>query len=48
VIIDGSLSDESISDMVEDAYDLIVSKLPRPQQQALGWRANPQNRSLRN
>lgn len=48
VIIDGSLPDESISDMVEDAYDLIVSKLPRPQQQALGWRANPQNRSLRN
>ena len=41
VIIDGSLSDEIISDMVEDSYDLIVSKLPRAQRQALGWRTDP-------
>jgi predicted DNA-binding protein (MmcQ/YjbR family) len=41
VIIDGSLSDEMISDMVEDSYDLIVSKLPRARRQALGWRSDP-------
>ena len=37
VIIDGSLSDEIISEMVEDSYDLIVSKLARAQRQALSW-----------
>jgi predicted DNA-binding protein (MmcQ/YjbR family) len=41
VIIDGSLSDEIISDMIEDSYDLIVSKLPRAQQKALNWRTDP-------
>ena len=41
VIIDGSLSDAIISDMVEDSYDLIVSKLPQAQRQALRWRADP-------
>ena len=29
VIIDGSLSDDAIGDMIEDSYDLVVSKLPR-------------------
>ena len=37
VIIDGSLSDEIISDMVEDSYDLIVSSLPKSRRRALGW-----------
>ena len=37
VIIDGSLSDEAILGMIEDSYDLVVSKLPRAEQQALGW-----------
>jgi predicted DNA-binding protein (MmcQ/YjbR family) len=41
VIIDGSLSDEMISDMIEDSYDLIVSKLPRARRQALGWSSDP-------
>ena len=41
VTIDGSLPDEIITDMIEDSYDLIISKLPRAQQQALGWRGNP-------
>jgi predicted DNA-binding protein (MmcQ/YjbR family) len=41
VIVDGSLSDEIISNMVEDSYDLIVSKLPRAQRQALIWRTDP-------
>ncbi len=41
VTIDGSLSDEIISDMVEDSYDLIVSKLTRAQRRAIGWRTDP-------
>lgn len=38
VIIDGSLADAMIMDMVEDSYDLVVSALPRPRRSALGWR----------
>jgi predicted DNA-binding protein (MmcQ/YjbR family) len=38
VIIDGSLPDEMIGDMVEDSYDLVVSELPRARRSALGWR----------
>jgi predicted DNA-binding protein (MmcQ/YjbR family) len=37
VIIDGSLPEETIKDMIEDSYDLIVSKLPLPRRRALGW-----------
>jgi predicted DNA-binding protein (MmcQ/YjbR family) len=40
VIIDGSLPDPMITDMVEDSYDLIVSKLPRSRRRALGWRSD--------
>jgi predicted DNA-binding protein (MmcQ/YjbR family) len=29
VIIDGSLPDDALRDMIEDSYDLVVSKLPR-------------------
>ena len=35
VIIDGSLPDEMVRDMVEDSYDLIVSKLPHARRQSL-------------
>jgi predicted DNA-binding protein (MmcQ/YjbR family) len=38
VIIDGSLPDEVIVKMIEDSYDLVVSKLPQPRRRALGWR----------
>jgi predicted DNA-binding protein (MmcQ/YjbR family) len=38
VIVDGSLTDETIRDMIEDSYDLVVSKLPRARRRALGWR----------
>ena len=31
VIIDGSLAPQAIGDMIEDSYDLVVSKLPRDQ-----------------
>ncbi len=40
VIIDGSLPDQLINDMVEDSYDLVVSKLSRVRQRALGWRGH--------
>jgi predicted DNA-binding protein (MmcQ/YjbR family) len=40
VIIDGSLPDKTISDMVEDSYDLVVSKLPRARRRALDWRSD--------
>jgi len=40
VIIDGSLPDEAIRDMIEDSYDLVVSSLPRSRQEALGWRGD--------
>jgi hypothetical protein len=37
VVIDGSLSDETIHDMIEDSYNLVVSALPRARRRALGW-----------
>ena len=40
VLIDGSLADEVVCDMVEDSYDLVVSRLPRARQRALGWRSD--------
>jgi predicted DNA-binding protein (MmcQ/YjbR family) len=39
VMIDGSLTDAMVREMVEDSYDLIVSKLPRARRRMLGWRA---------
>lgn len=38
VIIDGSLPDQMIKDLIEDSYDLVVSKLPASRRHALGWR----------
>jgi predicted DNA-binding protein (MmcQ/YjbR family) len=40
VTLDGSLPDGIVADMIEDSYDLIVSKLPRLRQVALGWRSD--------
>jgi predicted DNA-binding protein (MmcQ/YjbR family) len=40
VIIDGSLPEQMIKDMIEDSYDLVVSKLPLPTRRALGWVAH--------
>lgn len=37
VTIEGSLPDEMIQDMIEDSYDLVVSKLSRARRHALGW-----------
>jgi predicted DNA-binding protein (MmcQ/YjbR family) len=38
VIIDGTLPDQMIRDMIEDSYDLVVSRFPQALQRALGWR----------
>lgn len=40
VILDGSLSDEAVQEMIEDSYDLVVSKLPKVKRTALGWDGN--------
>jgi predicted DNA-binding protein (MmcQ/YjbR family) len=40
VIIDGSMPERMIEDMVEDSYDLVVSQLPVWRRRALGWRGD--------
>ena len=40
VILDGSLSDQMVGDMVEDSYDLVVSQLSRARRRALAWRGD--------
>ena len=42
VILDGSLPDETVRDMIEDSYDTVVSKLPGADRRALGWRSDTQ------
>jgi predicted DNA-binding protein (MmcQ/YjbR family) len=37
VLIDGSLPDRMVRDLVEDSYDLVVSRLSRARRLALGW-----------
>jgi predicted DNA-binding protein (MmcQ/YjbR family) len=37
VMIDGSLSHKTLRDMIEDSYDLVVSKLPQTRRRALNW-----------
>jgi predicted DNA-binding protein (MmcQ/YjbR family) len=37
VTIDGSIADGQLGDMIEDSYDLVVSRLPQSRQRALGW-----------
>ena len=39
IVLDGSLADGMIRDMIEDSYDLIVAALPKARQRALGWTA---------
>ena len=40
VTLDGSLSDQMIADLIEDSYDLVVSKLPRARRRGLAWRGD--------
>ena len=37
VVLDGSVPDTMVRDMIEDSYDLIVAQLPKRARQALGW-----------
>ncbi len=37
VIIDGSIPEQMIEEMIEDSYDLVVSKLPMSRRRALNW-----------
>ena len=37
VMLDGNLPDEMVVQMIEDSYDLVVSKLAKSAQRALGW-----------
>ena len=37
VVLDGSVPDAMVRDMIEDSYDLIVAKLRKRTRQALGW-----------
>ncbi|MEY9965205.1 putative DNA-binding protein (MmcQ/YjbR family) [Streptacidiphilus sp. MAP12-16] len=37
VLLDGSLPDALVREMIEDSYDLVAAKLPRAQQLLLDW-----------
>ncbi len=37
VLLDGSLPERLVHEMIEDSYDLVVSSLPRRQQLLLDW-----------
>lgn len=37
VELDGSVPDQLVLDMIEDSYDLVVSRLPKAKRERLGW-----------
>jgi predicted DNA-binding protein (MmcQ/YjbR family) len=37
VVIDGSLPEQMVRDLIEDSYDLVVGQLPATRRQQLGW-----------
>jgi predicted DNA-binding protein (MmcQ/YjbR family) len=37
VTLDGSLPEQMVVEMIEDSYDLVVSKLAKSKQAELGW-----------
>jgi predicted DNA-binding protein (MmcQ/YjbR family) len=37
LILDGSLPEPMVVEMIEDSYDLVVSKLPKAARAELGW-----------
>jgi predicted DNA-binding protein (MmcQ/YjbR family) len=37
LVIGAGLADTAVRDMIEDSYDLVVSKLPAARRLALGW-----------
>jgi predicted DNA-binding protein (MmcQ/YjbR family) len=38
VVLDGSLPEQMVCEMIEDSYDLVVSSLSAARRRALGWR----------
>jgi predicted DNA-binding protein (MmcQ/YjbR family) len=38
LILNASLPDHTVRDMIEDSYDLVVSALPAAERSRLGWR----------
>jgi predicted DNA-binding protein (MmcQ/YjbR family) len=40
ITLDGSLAEQMIAEMIEDSYDLIVSKLSSGRRRGLGWRGD--------
>jgi predicted DNA-binding protein (MmcQ/YjbR family) len=40
LIVDGSLPDQAVRDMIEDSYDLVVASLPPARRRALGRRGD--------
>jgi predicted DNA-binding protein (MmcQ/YjbR family) len=40
VVLDGSLAEDMVGEMIEDSYDLVVSKLPKARRRALGWQGD--------
>jgi predicted DNA-binding protein (MmcQ/YjbR family) len=39
VVVDGSVPDELLRQLVEDSYDLVVAGLPRREREKLDWQA---------
>ncbi|MHA6628774.1 MmcQ/YjbR family DNA-binding protein [Pseudonocardia sichuanensis] len=37
VLLDGSVPDGLVREMIEDSYDLVVARLPKAQRERLGW-----------
>jgi predicted DNA-binding protein (MmcQ/YjbR family) len=37
IVLNGSVPDSMVRDMIEDSYDLVVAALPRPTREALDW-----------
>jgi predicted DNA-binding protein (MmcQ/YjbR family) len=37
VLLDGSVPERMVVEMIEDSYDLVVAKLPKSKQAELGW-----------
>jgi predicted DNA-binding protein (MmcQ/YjbR family) len=37
VVLDGSIPDAMVREMIEDSYDLVVARLPRTTRAALAW-----------
>jgi predicted DNA-binding protein (MmcQ/YjbR family) len=40
VVLDGSLPERMVLEMIEDSYDLVVAKLPKSKHAELGWQGS--------